>query len=87
MLKDKLKRLFKIQGAADIELEAQVFGKKKNNLSIVVGSDEMLRANHVAFVLGYVLIEICADCGLDFEKVMENIFFQMKEKQDDEGLN
>lgn len=80
MLKSKLRRVFSFRNSPDIEFEAQVFGENKNNLSIVIGTERDIEANHVAFVLGYVLVEICKDSKIDVRQIMDTVYIQTKSK-------
>lgn len=85
MLKDKLTKVFKFRNAEDISFEAQIFGEDRNNISIVAGTDGEICANHVAFVLGYVLIELCKGADIDVGRILESARVQMKDPEG--GLN
>lgn len=78
MLKNKIKKKFKISGV-ELELSAELFGEKKNNVNIICGSENELLPNNVAFVLGYMCLEICEEFGYDFDDVINNIYKQKHE--------
>lgn len=78
MLKNKIKKKFKISGT-ELDLSAEVFGEKKNNLNVICGTDKELSPNHAAFIFGYMCMEICEEFGYDFEDVVDNIYKQKHE--------
>lgn len=85
MLKDKIKKIFKFRNSSDIEFEAQIFGTERNSISIVAGTTGEIEPNHVAFVLGYVLIELCNGSEIDIHKILDMARAQMREPQG--GIN
>lgn len=78
MLKNKIKKKFRI-GGVELELSAEIFGEKKNNINVICGSEKELKPDHVAFVLGYMCLEICEEFGYDFDDVINNIYKQKHE--------
>lgn len=82
MMKNMIHKLFKL-GDIELEFEATVFGDRRNNMSIVLGSDRELDPLDTAFVLGFMLVEICNDCGLDLHEVLQDVYQQNLETNED----